>query len=214
LPEDAPVPADLLVVAAEREVERQEPQHDEPTGDEVVTEPAEERDEPARLVGHEQLRALRIEQAPVAAEQRAGEVLLEGPDDLPGVVEDVVAAAELEDGPRRDREQVRAVAVPEPEADVLLDLHALLLDEEQRLALLVRTRGGDADPVLVGHGAEGLLHDEPVGRGDRRQHGVGGGGGGHGGAPSDRWVRSGGAATWCRSARSDASRTDDDVPST
>jgi hypothetical protein len=47
----------------------------------------------------------------VAAQQRSREVLLDRADDLPVGVEDVVAAAELEDGLRRDREQVRAVAV-------------------------------------------------------------------------------------------------------
>src|SRR6185295_12574774 len=48
------------------------------------------------------------------------------------------------------------------EADVLPDLQLLLLDEEDRRALLGRSRQRDADPVLVADRLEDLLHEYPI----------------------------------------------------
>src|SRR5262249_8504703 len=51
----------------------------------------------------------------------------------------------------------------EPEADVLLDLQLLLLDEQDRRALVGRSRPRGADPVLVADRLEDLLDEYPIG---------------------------------------------------
>src|SRR4051812_26970685 len=98
----------------------------------------------------------------MAAEQRAREVLLEQPDDLPVRPKHLVATAELEHRLRLDHEQVLFAVGVEPEADVLLDLHLLLPDEEQRSALVRRAWRGNADPILVRDRLEDLLDEEAV----------------------------------------------------
>ena len=75
-----------------------------------------------------------------------------------------MAAAELEHRLRLDHEQVLVVVRREAEADVLLDLHLLLLHVEQRPALLGRAGSGDADPVLVRDRLEDLLDEKPIRR--------------------------------------------------
>jgi hypothetical protein len=97
----------------------------------------------------------------VAAEQGLAEHLLEQPKAAALSVEHVVPAAELEDRPRLDHEQVVLGVGVQPEADVLADLHLLLLDEEQRLCL-VRSGRRRADPVLVRDRLEDLLDEEAV----------------------------------------------------
>ena len=73
-----------------------------------------------------------------------------------------MTAAELEHGLRLDHEQVGVVVRREAEADVLLDLHLLLLHVEQRPPLLGCARSGHADPVLVRDRLEDLLDEQPV----------------------------------------------------
>src|SRR5215211_3310290 len=76
LPAYAAVVPDLLAVPSDHEVERQPAEQSEPVREDVG-DPPEDRDDPARLVRFEQLVALWVADVPVAAEQRAREVLLE-----------------------------------------------------------------------------------------------------------------------------------------
>jgi hypothetical protein len=110
----------------------------------------------------EQLLARRVAHVPVAAQQRLGEVLLQHPDHGSVSIEYLMAATELEHRLGLDHEQVITVIGREAEADILLDLHLLLLHIEQRPALLFRAGSGDADPVFVRDRLEDLLDEQPV----------------------------------------------------
>jgi hypothetical protein len=103
-----------------------------------------------------------VAHVPVAAQERAREVLLEQPDRLAAVVEHVVAPAELEHRLGLDHEEVGVVVRRRPEPDVLLDLQLLLAHVQHRLALLRRAGRGHADPVFVGDRPEDLLDQEPI----------------------------------------------------
>src|SRR5205085_12562530 len=68
-----------------------------------------------------------------------------------------------------DHEEVPAVVGRKPEADVLLDLHPLLLDVEERLAFLGGAGRRDADPVFVRDRLVDLLDEEAVGALERSE---------------------------------------------
>jgi hypothetical protein len=100
----------------------------------------------------------------VAAQERLREVLLQQTQHLPVGRQDLVPAAKLEHRLRLDHEQMLLAFGIEPEANVLLDLHLLLLDEEEWSAFLGRARCRDADPVLVRDRPEDLLHEKATRR--------------------------------------------------
>src|SRR4051794_7052561 len=161
LAEHALVTGGVLAVTDQHEVERQPRQNPHPVWPEV-REAAQQRDDPAGLVGVEELVAVGVDDLPVAAQQRAAEQLPEPPDHTILRVEHIMAPAELENRLRLDHEDVRPVLRPRPEADVLLDLHALLLHEQHGLALLDGARRRHTDPVLVRYRLEHLPDPEAV----------------------------------------------------
>jgi hypothetical protein len=66
--------------------------------------------------------------------RRLAELVLEHADLLPHRIVDVVPAADVDDPPRLDPEELRRLALIGEEADVLPEGHALLTDERDRRA--------------------------------------------------------------------------------
>src|SRR5918996_1725023 len=188
LPEHALVPPGLAPVTEQREIERHPREQGKPLGQEAC-EPAQESDSHARLMRLDDLRPGRVADVPVAAQQRAAEILLEHADDGSVGVEHLVAPAKLEDRLRLDHEDVVVGVRGEPEADVLLDLELLLLHVEQRSPLVGRPRRGDADAVLIADRLENLLDEESIGRLELAENGLHIGRNGHSGIVRGRGLR-------------------------
>ena len=92
------------------------------------------------------------------AQQARAEDLLDLAELLAGRRRDVVAGGGIEALAGDDLPQLLALGVVGVEADVLLELEALLLDEGERLVGLLRER----DLVAVDDRREALAHDEHV----------------------------------------------------